>query len=180
MDSLYHSICINFFCCLSNYCFIFFSRRKHTFVLGYLFHNFLRTLGGYYINVSFFFNFFCFLLVKNLLCMRSSAFFHWNQCLYRDLFFAINAFRWLVPASLFFVIAFFLSNADNKYTVVNIIFLISTVIYVIYQIYSGDPRLNEELLVQNVLMQKSIAIIHIISIFSLTFCFNSQIKNKNL
>ena len=102
--------------------------------------------------------------------------------LYRDahVFFAINAFRWLIPASLFFVIAFFLSDADNKYTIINIIFLISTVIYVIYQIYSGNPRVNEELLVQNVLMQKSIAIIHIISILSLTFCFDSQIKRKNL
>ena len=102
--------------------------------------------------------------------------------LYRDahVFFAINAFRWLIPASLFFVIAFFLSDADNKYTIINIIFLICTVIYVIYQIYSGNPRVNEELLVQNVLMQKSIAIIHIISILSLTFCFDSQIKRKNL
>mgnify|MGYP003319027011 CR=1 FL=1 len=102
--------------------------------------------------------------------------------LYRDahVFFAINAFRWLIPASLFFVIAFFLSDADNKYTIINIIFLISTIIYVIYQIYSGNPRVNEELLVQNVLMQKSIAIIHIISILSLTFCFDSQIKRKNL
>ena len=35
-------------------------------------------------------------------------------------------------------------------------------------------------LVENVIMQKSIAIIHIISIISLTFCFDSQIKKKNL
>ena len=102
--------------------------------------------------------------------------------LYREahVFFAINAFRWLVPASLFFVIAFFLSDADNKYTIINIIFLISTAIYVIYQLNAGSPRLSEELLVQNVLMQKAIASIHVISIFSLTFCFNDQIKRKNL
>ena len=102
--------------------------------------------------------------------------------LYREahVFFAINAFRWLVPASLFFVIAFFLSDADNKYTIINIIFLISTTIYVIYQINSGNPRLNEALLVENVLMQKAITIIHVTSIFSLTFCFDSQIKRKNI
>ena len=102
--------------------------------------------------------------------------------LYREahVFFAINAFRWLVPASFFFVIAFFLSDADNKYTIINIIFLISTTIYVIYQINSGNPRLNEVLLVENVLMQKAITIIHVTSIFSLTFCFDSQIKRKNI
>ena len=102
--------------------------------------------------------------------------------LYRDIhvFFALNAFRLLVPASLFFVIAFLKSDADNKYIIVNIIFLISTVTYVVYQLNSGSPRDSVELLVQNVLMQKSIAIIHIISIFSLTFCFESQIKQKDL
>ena len=102
--------------------------------------------------------------------------------LYREAhaFFAINAFRWLIPASAFFVIAFFLSDEDNKYTIINIIFLISTAIYVIYQLNAGSPRLSEELLVQNVLMQKAIASIHVISIFSLTFCFNDQIKRKNL
>ena len=83
-------------------------------------------------------------------------------------------------AIIFFVIAFFLSDADNKYTIINIIFLISTTIYVIYQINSGNPRLNEALLVENVLMQKAITIIHVISIFSLTFCFDSQIKRKKI
>ena len=102
--------------------------------------------------------------------------------LYRDehIFFALNAFRWLIPASFFFVVAFFLSDAHNKYTAVNIIFLVSTIFYVVYQLYSGDPRINEAYLVENVIMQKSIAIIHIISIISLTFCFDSQIKKKNL
>ena len=42
------------------------------------------------------------------------------------------------------------------------------------------PRCQADRKIYREAMQKAIASIHVISIFSLTFCFNDQIKRKNL
>ena len=100
--------------------------------------------------------------------------------LYKDIhsFFAINAFRFLIPASILYVIVFFRSNVHNKYTLITIIYLISTFAYVLYQIFREEPLKSPEALVESVTIQKIIAIISIISIFSLSFGFSSKLMSK--
>jgi hypothetical protein len=93
--------------------------------------------------------------------------------------FAKNAFRLLIPASIFYVIVLFKSNVNNKYTLVTLGYLFFTTAYVIYQLLIEDAMKSPEALMESVTIQKLIAIISTISIFSLTFAFSSKISKNN-
>ena len=93
--------------------------------------------------------------------------------------FAKNAFRLLIPASIFYVIVLFKSTVHNKYTLVTLGYLIFTTAYVLYQLLIEDALKSPEALMESVTIQKIIAIVSTISIFSLTFAFSSKLNEKN-
>ena len=97
--------------------------------------------------------------------------------IYQDLhgYFAKNAFRLLVPASILYVIVLYKSSVENKYTLITLGYLIFTFAYVIYQFFIEDALKSPESLMESVVIQKIIAIISTISIFSLTYGFDSKI-----
>ena len=98
--------------------------------------------------------------------------------IYQDLhgYFAKNAFRLLVPASILYVIVLYKSSVENKYTLVTLGYLIFTFAYVIYQFFIEDALKSPESLMESVVIQKIIAIVSTISIFSLTYGFDSKRK----
>ena len=96
------------------------------------------------------------------------------------IYFAINAFRILIPAGLFYVIVFFRSNIANFYAYLTLIFFIFTAGYVVYQLINGSPRDSIEALVEQVSIQKLIAFVSTINIFLLSFGFKSRIKELNI
>ena len=100
--------------------------------------------------------------------------------LYLDLHshFAKNAFRVLIPASIFYVIVLFKSTVHNRYTLVTLGYLIFTFAYVVYQLLIEDALKSPEALMESVIIQKLIAIISMISIFSLTYAFSSKLSEK--
>ena len=97
--------------------------------------------------------------------------------IYQDLhgYFAKNAFRLLVPASILYIIVLYKSSVENKYTLITLGYLIFTFAYVIYQFFIEDALKSPESLMESVVIQKIIAIISTISIFSLTYGFDSKI-----
>ena len=98
--------------------------------------------------------------------------------LYQDLHghFAKNAFRLLVPASILYVIVLYKSSVENKYTLVTLGYLIFTFAYVLYQFFIEDALKSPESLMVSVMIQKIIAIVSTISIFSLIYGFDSKIR----
>ena len=99
--------------------------------------------------------------------------------LYRELhiFFAINAFRFLIPGSFFYLIVLFRSPVQNKYSYFTIFFLISVISYVVYQMSGNNPMDNQEGMIEQASIQKLIALASVVNIFSLSFAFSSQLKN---
>ncbi len=95
-------------------------------------------------------------------------------------YFAKNAFRLLVPASVLYVIVLYNSSVENKYTIVTLGYLIFTFAYVLYQFFIEDALKSPESLMESVIIQKIIAIVSTISIFSLTYGFESKIKKRDL
>ena len=100
--------------------------------------------------------------------------------IYQDLhgFFAKNAFRLMIPASILYVIVLFKSSVHNKYTLVTLGYLIFTLSYVIYQIYIEDAMKSPEALMESVTIQKIIAIVSTLSVFSLTYAFSSKLSHN--
>jgi hypothetical membrane protein len=100
--------------------------------------------------------------------------------IYQELhgFFAKNAFRLLIPASILYVIVLFKSSVHNKYTLVTLGYLIFTISYVVYQIFIEDAMKSPDALMESVTIQKIIAIVSTISIFSLTYAFSSKLSDN--
>tara|TARA_B100000282_G_C31737255_1_gene494147 strand:- start:1790 stop:2461 length:672 start_codon:yes stop_codon:yes gene_type:complete len=99
--------------------------------------------------------------------------------LYLDLhiFFALNSFQLMVPASLLYLIVFLRSSLSFKYSIVIAFFLLSVFLYVIYLNFGESPFNSKEALIISASIQKYIAFLSVASIFSLTFGF-SQLLNK--
>ena len=93
-------------------------------------------------------------------------------------FFAKNAFRLMVPASILYVILLFKSTVHNKYTLVTLGYLLFTFLYVFYQFFLEDAMKSPEALSESVTIQKIIAIVSTISIFSLTYAFSSKLSEN--
>ena len=96
------------------------------------------------------------------------------------IFFAINGFRLLVPAAIFYFIVLLRSPVKNSYSLLTFIFLISTFSYVVFQLIGESPLLSPEAMSRQATMQKLITLVHLISIFSLSYAFNSQLKNMDI
>ena len=99
--------------------------------------------------------------------------------LYLDLhvFFALNSFQLMVPASLLYLVVFLRSSLSLKYSIVIAFFLLSVFLYVIYLNFGESPFNSKEAMITSASIQKCIALLSVASIFSLTFGF-SQILNK--
>ena len=101
--------------------------------------------------------------------------------LYLDLhvFFAVNAFRLLVPGALFYVLVLFRSEVSNRFSFVTMFYLLSIVAYVVYQLRAGNPFDSPEEMIRQATIQKLIVIASVASIFSLSFAFQKQIDVLN-
>ena len=102
--------------------------------------------------------------------------------LYLDIhvFFAINAFRFLIPASLLYFTVLLRSSISNKYALAIIVLFLFTFFYVVYQIVSASPLESLEKMVEQATLQKIIALINVVSIFILSFAFEEQIRKLKL
>ena len=98
--------------------------------------------------------------------------------LYLDMhvFFAINAFRFLIPASVLYFTVLLRSSISNKYALAIIVLFLFTFFYVVYQIVSASPLESLEKMVEQATLQKIIALINVVSIFILSFAFEEQIR----
>ena len=102
--------------------------------------------------------------------------------LYLDMhvFFAINAFRFLIPASVLYFTVLLRSSMSNKYALAIIVLFLFTFFYVVYQIVSASPLESLEKMVEQATLQKIIALINVVSIFILSFAFEEQIRKLKL
>ena len=97
--------------------------------------------------------------------------------LYLDLhiFFAVNAFRLMVPGSALYLIILLRSEVNNRYALFNATYLTCVVAYVIYQLMSGSALDSPEEMVRQASMQKLIVVATVMAVFSLSFAFQRQI-----
>ena len=99
--------------------------------------------------------------------------------LYLDIhiFFALNAFRLMVPGCLCFLIVLLRSNVQKRYAFIAGFYLFSVVAYVCYQLLStGNPFEDINEMVRQATIQKIIVILSVISVLSFSFAFEAQIK----
>ena len=95
-------------------------------------------------------------------------------------FLAVNAFRFLVPGSLAYLVVLLRSPVDNKYALVTLVYVIATSSYVVYQLVSASPMDSQAQMVEAATIQKVIAFISVATIFSLSFAFASQLTRLGL
>ena len=95
-------------------------------------------------------------------------------------FFAVNAFRLLIPGALAYLIVLLRSPVKNRYALVTMFYLMSTAAYVIYQLLSGSPMDNPAEMVRQATIQKLIVLVSVVTIFSLSFAFSSQLRHLRL
>jgi hypothetical membrane protein len=102
--------------------------------------------------------------------------------LYREMhiLLAVNAFRFLVPGSIAYLVVLLRSPVENKYALVTMLYLGFTAAYVVYQLTSGNPTESQEEMVRQATIQKLIVLVSIATIFSLSFAFSSQLKHSKL
>ncbi len=102
--------------------------------------------------------------------------------LYLDMhvFFALNAFRFLIPASVLYFTVLLRSSITKKYALAIIVLFLFTFFYVVYQIVSASPLESLEKMVEQATLQKIIALINVVSIFVLSFAFEEQIRKLKL
>ena len=97
--------------------------------------------------------------------------------LYLDLhvFFAVNAFRLMVPGSALYLIVLLRSEVSNRYALFTAIYLVCVFAYVIYQLVSGNALENPEEMIRQASIQKLIVLVTVLTVFSLSFAFERQL-----
>ena len=102
--------------------------------------------------------------------------------LYLDehIFFAINAFRLLVPGLVLYFFVLIRSSVSKKYAVMIFCLLFFTFLYVVYQILSDSPLTSIEQMVEQAIIQKIITLVNIICMFFLSFAFSERLKDIKL
>ncbi|MFL2843303.1 MAG: hypothetical protein ACJZ9K_00145 [Alphaproteobacteria bacterium] len=102
--------------------------------------------------------------------------------LYLDehIFFAINAFRLLVPGLILYFFVLIRSGVSKKYAVMIFCLLFFTFLYVVYQILSDSPLTSIEQMVEQAIIQKIITLVNIICMFFLSFAFSERLKDIKL
>lgn len=92
-------------------------------------------------------------------------------------FFALNAFRLLVPGLVLYFFVLVRSNVSKKYSIMIFILLFFTLSYVVYQIVSDSPLTSVEQMVEQAIIQKIIIFVNIICMFFLSFAFSERLKD---
>ena len=102
--------------------------------------------------------------------------------LYLDehIFFAIHAFRLLVPGFVLYFFVLIRSSVSKKYSVMIFCLLFFTFLYVVYQIISDSPLTSIEQMVEQAIIQKIITLVNIICMFFLSFAFSERLKDIKL
>ena len=85
----------------------------------------------------------------------------------------------MVPAAILYFIVLVRSPVDNRYSWITMFFLLSTFAYVMYQLFGGNALLDPQEMVRQATIQKMISLVHIVSIFSLSFGFHQQLELNN-
>ena len=93
-------------------------------------------------------------------------------------FFALNSFRLMIPASLIYLIVFLRSSLSIKYVAVIALFLFLVTAYVIYLNFGENPLSNKEAMIVSATIQKFIAFMSVVTVFSLSFGFSKRISNS--
>ena len=93
-------------------------------------------------------------------------------------FFALNSFRLMIPASLIYLIVFLRSSLSIKYIAVIASFLFLVTAYVIYLNFGENPLSDKEAMIVSATIQKFIAFMSVMTVFSLSFGFSKRISNS--
>jgi hypothetical protein len=93
-------------------------------------------------------------------------------------FFALNSFRLMIPASLIYLIVFLRSSLGIRYISVIASFLFLVTGYVIYLNFGENPLSNKEAMIISATIQKFIAFMSVATVFSLTFGFSNRINHS--
>ena len=93
-------------------------------------------------------------------------------------FFALNSFRLMIPASLIYLIVFLRSSLNIKYVAVIASFLFLVTAYVTYLNFGENPLSNKEAMIVSATIQKFIAFMSVMTVFSLSFGFSKRISNS--
>ena len=93
-------------------------------------------------------------------------------------FFALNSFRLMIPASLIYLIVFLRSSLSGKYITVITSFLFLVTAYVIYLNFGENPLSSKEAMIVSATIQKFIAFMSVMTVFSLSFGFSKRISNS--
>ena len=95
-------------------------------------------------------------------------------------FFALNSFRLLIPATLLYLFLMFKNKGiDKTYAYVILFLMLAITAYVIYEIFSGSPMESESEMVRHATLQKIIVLINIICMYFITYAFESK-KSSSL
>jgi hypothetical membrane protein len=102
--------------------------------------------------------------------------------LYLDehIFFAINAFRLLVPGLVLYFFVLIRSTVSKKYSIMIFCLLFFTFLYVVYQIISDSPLTSIEQMIEQAIIQKIITLVNIVCMFFLSFAFSERLKDIKL
>ena len=92
------------------------------------------------------------------------------------IFFALNAFRLLVPGLILYFFVLMRSSVSKKYSLVIFCLLFFTLSYVIYQIVSDSPLTSIEQMIEQAIIQKIITFVNILCMFFLSFAFSERLK----
>ena len=93
-------------------------------------------------------------------------------------FFALNSFRLMIPASLIYLIVFLRSSLGIRYISVIASFLFFVTGYVIYLNFGESPLTNKQAMIVSATIQKFIAFMSVATVFSLSFGFSKRISNS--
>ena len=91
-------------------------------------------------------------------------------------FFAVNAFRLIIPGILLYVIVLIRSKSENVFVIALSFLLAATIGYVIFQLFHIDPRQSYDAMVLQASIQKLIALTNVVCIFIFSFAFESRLK----
>ena len=93
-------------------------------------------------------------------------------------FFALNSFRLMIPASLIYLIVFLRSSLGIRYISVIASFLFLVTGYVIYLNFGENPLSNKDAMITSATTQKFIALMSVATVFSLSFGFSKKINQS--
>tara|TARA_B100001079_G_C16212183_1_gene426346 strand:- start:100 stop:774 length:675 start_codon:yes stop_codon:yes gene_type:complete len=93
-------------------------------------------------------------------------------------FFALNSFRLMIPASLIYLIVFLRSSLGIRYISVIASFLFLITGYVIYLNFGENPLSNKDAMITSATTQKFIALMSVATVFSLSFGFSKKINQS--